>query len=112
MSVSQHVDLMVSRSGSRPAATVRDLGVMFHAASITSVRDPGSFLRVMMNSPYRPQGAGTQHTRVVYAFKLIRKNAYVRTAGPGSLDPEHDGSTPAETKIVTIVLPSCIILKL
>lgn len=78
MSVSQHVDLMVSRSGSRPAATVRDLGVMFHAASITSVRDPGSFLRVMMNSPYRPQGAGTQHTRVVYAFKLIRKNAYVR----------------------------------
>ena len=26
--------------------------------------------------------------------------------------PEHDPSTPAETKIVTIVLPSCIILRL
>ena len=34
------------------------------------------------------------------------------TAGPGSDDPEHDESTPAETKIVTIVLPSCIILRL
>jgi hypothetical protein len=34
------------------------------------------------------------------------------TAGPGIDDPKHDGSTPAETKIVTIVLPSCIILKL
>ena len=34
------------------------------------------------------------------------------TAGPGSDDPEHDESTPAETKIVTPVLPSRTILRL
>jgi hypothetical protein len=34
------------------------------------------------------------------------------TAGPGNDFPEHDESRGAETKIVTIVLPSCIILKL
>jgi hypothetical protein len=32
------------------------------------------------------------------------------TTGPGVVhDPEHDESTPAETKIVTIVLSSCMI---
>ena len=37
---------------------------------------------------------------------------YSSTAGPGIDFPEHDESTPAETKKVTIVLPSCIILRL
>jgi hypothetical protein len=43
--------------------------------------------------------------------KYICKNI-MNTAGPGKDDPELTESTPAETKIVTIVLPSCIILKL
>ena len=43
---------------------------------------------------------------------FFRYRYSTRTAGPGLDDPEHDGSRAAETKIVTIVLPSCIILKL
>ena len=48
----------------------------------------------------------------LYSDTYSTRVRYVRTAGPGKDDPELTESTPAETKIVTIVLPSCIILKL
>jgi hypothetical protein len=49
-----------------------------------------------------------------YKSSMISLKMYhtQHTAGPGSDDPEHDESTPAETNIVTFVLPSCIILRL
>ena len=43
---------------------------------------------------------------------IVRERVSTTTAGPGSDDPEHDESTPAETKIVTPVLPSRTILRL
>ena len=49
---------------------------------------------------------------VVHDIAGLQWYTRVCTAGPGSDDPELTESTPAETKIVTIVLPSCIILKL
>ena len=48
----------------------------------------------------------------LYRSTITRLSYCSATAGPGVDDPEHDESTPAETKIVTIVLPSCIILRL
>ena len=54
--------------------------------------------------------SGTYHTG--YGMIIIMILYCSTTAGPGSDDPEHDESTPAETKIVTFVLPSRIILRL
>jgi hypothetical protein len=45
-------------------------------------------------------------------MEFLDMEKFTSTAGPGKDDPELTESTPAETKIVTIVLPSCIILKL
>ena len=49
---------------------------------------------------------------VVSLATMIVLNDTYDTSGPGSDDPEHDESTPAETKIVTPVLPSRTILRL
>ena len=64
-------------------------------------------------------GTGTECHGILRYGKIYEYSLFVfvcfllkSTAGPGSDDPEHDESTPAETKIVTIVLPSCIILRL
>jgi hypothetical protein len=64
-------------------------------------KDCGGYRRTTPLAPQREEKNG-KRTQSCFSF----------TAGPGSLFPELTESTPAETKIVTIVLPSCIILKL